>query len=320
MVASNPNPSNHDEESRNGLGRDSNRSSVLLPSIDAVTDVQPDADPSVYRSAEAATSVSPSADHGAADDPEPLSAAEYINKVHDLVFTDVSAAGDRIGDLLVLLESESGSVDQSLHRRAAETIEWIGIRRPREFVVWSEGFRTIARSDDPELAFVGLRSLAQLAAVHERAAAKGIDPALARLDSTDPDIRVSALSLLAEVGHRDTERVSHGDRSIARATRASDPRVRTAAAIAAGNLLGANPQRFPQTARRLFDLLGDSDEGVSTYGHIALVHFASEHPDVVPNKPAAIDHLETVSDDELGLKPGSVATAVAAVAKTGFGR
>ncbi len=318
MVASNPNPSNHDESSQEGPARDAGHSSVLLPSIDAVIDVQPDTDPSAYRSTDAATGASRGADHERTGDPEPLSAVEYVNKIYDLVFTDVSAAGDRIGDLLVLLES--GSIDQSLHRRAAEAIEWIGIRRPRELVVWSEGFRTIARSDDPELAFVGLRSLAQLAAVNERAAAKGIDPALSRLDSTDPDVRVSALSLLAEVGPRDTERVSHGDRSIARATRASDPRVRTAAAIAAGNLLGADPQRFPQTSMRLFDLLGDSNEGVTTYGHIALVHFASEHPDVVPNKTTAIDHLETVSDDELGLQPGSVAEAVAAVAKTGFCR
>lgn len=315
MVAPNPGPSNHETRDHNRPGHGTGQSPVFVPSIDAVTDVQPDTDPSVYRSSETDSS---SLDHANVADPEPLSAAEYVGQVYDLVFTDVSAAGDRIGDLLVLLDCDS--TDRSLHRRATDAIEWIGIRRPREFVVWSDGFRTIAQSEDPELAFVGLRSLAQLATVNERAAAKGIGPALSRLDSPDPDVRISALSLLAEVGTRDTERVSHGDRSIARATGAGDPRVRTAAAIAAGNLLGEDPQRFPQTAMRLFDLLEDADEAVTTYGHIALVHFATEHPDVVPDKPVAIEHLETVSDDELGIQSGSVAEAVAAVATAGFCR
>ncbi|WP_138007860.1 hypothetical protein [Halalkalirubrum salinum] len=317
MVAPNPGSSNHDERSHIRPGHATDQSSVCVPSIDAVTDLQP-ADPSVYRSTQTDVRADRGFDDESTEDPEPLSSAEYVARVYDLVFTDVAAAGDRIGDLLVLLES--GSLDRSVHRRASDTIEWIGIRCPRELVVWSEGFRTVARSDDPELAFVGLRSLAQMATVNEQAATKGIDPALSRLDSPSSNLRVSALSLLAEVGSRDTERVSQGDRSIARSATASEPRVRTAAAIAAGNLLGEDPQRFPRTSMRLFDLLEDSHEVVNTYGHIALVHFAVEHPDVVPEKAAAIDYLESVSDDELGLQPGSVAEAVAAVAKTGFCR
>lgn len=240
-----------------------------------------------------------------ASDDESLSPTEYVVRVHELVYEDPVAAGDRVGDLLVLAEED----DPELRETAGETLAWLGERRPREFEVWADDLAAFAERSDPDLAFLGLRALAQLAPYHESAAMKGLQAAIRRIDAGREDLRAAALALVAEVGAERAHEIGDADRPIAASMAAESARVRTAAAIAAGNLLAAAPQRFPRTAMALLDALEDPDDGVRAFAHVALISFATEHPSVVPEKETAIAALEEVTDDELGLRDGAVAEA-----------
>ena len=295
-------------------------SQLVLPPIDAVTDVSVTTPPDTYRGStqEPEPTVETITDTGiqnATGPPETLSADEYVARVAELVFIDPARAGDRIGDLLSIFETS----DDAIRRDISDTIEWLGYRRPQEFVTWSDGFVMCATADDPEQAYLGLRSLAQVANENETAAAKGLKPAINRLDTTDITLRTAALAVIAEVGARHTQQVSRADRSLANALTAPAARVRTVACIAAGNLLAVDPQRFPQTSMRLFAVWDDEDERVNTYAHVALTNFAIEQPAVIPNKSVVVDRLDTVSDELLGLKEGTTAKAVAEVTKVQAG-
>ncbi|MGM0606304.1 MAG: adaptin [Halobacteriota archaeon] len=341
MVTSNSgrdeDPANDDSQS-DASEVDSGSSQLFVaPSFEQVVGVESNTDPASYRTrapdaderrsrqaSDAAASRSRRA-HADTDvtvgttdtdsSTEELSPEEYVDRVHALAYVDPIAAGDRIGDLLVLLESASSPLVESI----SDTLEWIGYRRPREFVVWADGFAALADASDPDRAFIGIRSLAQLAPVNDTAAAKGLVSAIGRLDVDHTDLRTAALSLVAEVGPDHVEQLSTADRSIANALTDPHPRIRTAAAIAAGALLGANPQRFPQTSMRLFAVLDDDHDTVRTYTHIALANFAIEQPAAIPHKEAVVRRLEAVSDEELGLREGSIAEAIAAVTKVQAG-
>lgn len=234
-----------------------------------------------------------------------FSPREYVVRVHELVYDDPVAAGDRVGDLLVI--AKQGDAD--LRETAGETLAWLGERRPAEFEVWADDLAAFAHEPDPELAYLGLRALAQLAPLHERAARKGLEPAVRRIDAGHEGLRVASLALVAEVGGAMADELGDADRPIAASTNAEAPRVRTAAAIAAGNLLAAEPGRFPRTSMALLDALEDPHEEVRTYAHVALVAFATEHPSTVPEKETALAALEAVTDAELGLRDGAVAEA-----------
>ena len=234
-----------------------------------------------------------------------LSPTEYVVRVHELVYQDPAAAGDRVGDLLVL----ASEGDDDVRKMAGETLAWLGERRPREFEVWADDLAAFADQQDPELAFFGIRALAQLGSDHEDAAAKGLKQAVRRLGSDHEDLRAASLALVAEVGPARADAIGDADRPIAAAMEADAERIRTGAAIAAGNLLAATPQRFPRTSMALLDLLSDPTAVVRTYAHVSLVAFAREHPSVVPEKEAALSALEEATDAELGLKDGAVAQA-----------
>ncbi|MDR5673021.1 HEAT repeats containing protein [Halalkaliarchaeum sp. AArc-CO] len=234
-----------------------------------------------------------------------LSPREYAVRVHELVYRDPTAAGDRVGDLLVL----ASEGDPDVREMAGETLAWLGERRPREFEVWADDLAAFADRREPELSYLGIRALAQLGSCHEDAAAKGLEPAIRRLGSDHEDLRAASLALVAEVGHVKADAIGDADRPIAAAMEAASERIRTGAAIAAGNLLAATPQRFPRTSMALVDTLSDPDDGVRTYAHVALVAFAREHPSVVPDKETALSALEATDDAELGLKDGAVAEA-----------
>lgn len=236
---------------------------------------------------------------------ESLSPREYVVRVHELVYEDPSAAGNRVGDLLVLAEEG----DSRLRETIAETLAWLGERRGREFDVWADDLAAFGEKPDPDLAFLGLRALAQLAPHHEPAARKGLDAAVRRLDADHEGLRAAALALVAEVGADRADEIGDADRAIAASMNVESPRVRTAAAIAAGTLLAAAPQQFPRTSMRLLEALEDPDDEVRTFAHVALIAFATERPAVVPEKEAAIDALDAVTDEELGLRDGAVADA-----------
>lgn len=330
MENSNPGEHRIDDEDRRTRGE------LLLPPVDRVRDVAVDPDEASVRTtagtdqyavvdlagtseAAEAPELSPDQTEGSElsvgpdeeiQDPD-LSAIEYVDRVAELAASDPAAAGDRIGDLIVLATEGDGE----LRHAASETIEWIGSRRRSELLVWADDFAALADDTHFDLAFVGLRSLAQLAPENEAAAAKGLDAALGRLDVERIDVRTASLALVAEIGPEHADRVAPADRSIAGALDADAPRVRTAAAIAAGKLLAADPHRFPRTIDRLSNSLDDSDETARAYAHVALVNFALEQPTAVPDKPAAIEALEATSDEELGLTCGTVDRAIAELAK-----
>lgn len=247
-------------------------------------------------------------------DPSAADPATFVEAVADELERDPVSAIDRVGGLLAVAREHDGPVRVT----AGEALDAIGRRQPDAFDVWAADLAAAARSADDELAFFGLRALAQLAAVDPNAASRGLDAALDNLGAPDADLRQAALAVLAEVGPRDPDDVRRADRPLATALTAEAPSVRTAAAIAAGRLLGSAPNGFPRTATALLDALDDEDEAVRTYAHVALANFATEHPDNVPEKARALSALAGVTDDELGLRRGTLGEAMAALVAREF--
>jgi len=243
-----------------------------------------------------------------------LGPVEFVDRVGGYLEDDPDAAANAIGDLLAIARDEEGAARVA----AGEALDAIGRRQPSAFEVWTEPVVAAARSGDEDVSFFGLRALAQLAGANPRAAGKGLDVALGSLGSASPDIRQAAISVLAEVGPVDPDAVKRADRPLAEALRAGDENVRTAAAIAAGRLLGAAPNKFPRTATALLDVLDDEAARPREFAHVALANFAREHPDNVPQKARALSALAGVTDDELGLRRGTVGEAMTALVSLEF--
>lgn len=247
--------------------------------------------------------------------PPEQSPEEYVESVGDRLENDDPAAADAVGDLLEIARDNR----DGLRVAAGEALDAIGRADPTGLEVWSDDLAAAASSTDDEVAFFGLRGLAQLAAETPRAASKGIEAALGNLEAPTADLRQAALSVVAEVGPDDPDAVRRADRPLARALHDGDPAVRTAAAIAAGRLLGEDPAPFPRAATALLDSVDDEDDRVREFALLALANFAREHPSNVPQKPRAITALSGVSDEELGLRRGATGEAVSALVSLTFG-
>lgn len=247
-------------------------------------------------------------------DPSDETPVEFVDRVGDLLETDPNAAADAVGDLLAIARDHDGATRVAV----GEALDAIGRRQPGAFEVWADAVADAARSGDEEVAFFGLRALAQLASTNPRAAGKGLEPALSNLGSTSSNLRQAALSVVAEVGPNEPEAVKRADRPLAEALRDGDEAVRTAAAIAAGRLLAAAPNAFPRAATALLDAVEDEEGRPREYAHVALANFAREHPDNVPQKERALAALASVSDDELGLRRGALGEAMSALVAREF--
>lgn len=243
-----------------------------------------------------------------------LDPVEFVDRVGGFLEDDPDAAADAVGDLLAVARDNGGAPRVA----AGEALDAIGRRQPSAFEVWTEPIATAARSGDEEVAFFGLRALAQLGATNPRAARTGLDAALDNLRSTSPDISRAALSVLAEVGPEDPGAVKRADRPLAESLRDGDESVRTAAAIAAGRLLGAAPNAFPRTATALLDAVEDEAGRPREFAYVALANYAREHPDNVPQKGRALSALASVTDDELGLRRGAIGEAMTALVSYEF--
>ena len=188
-----------------------------------------------------------------------LDPVEFVDRVGEFLDDDPDAAADAVGDLLAIARGEAGAARVA----AGEALDAIGRRQPSAFEVWSDPIVAAARRGDEDVAFFGLRALAQLAGANQRAARKGLDAALENLGSASPDIRQAAISVLAEVGPGEPDAVKRADRPLAESLRDGDENVRTVAAIAAGRRLGAAPNNFPRTATALVnqEVEGDAAAG-----------------------------------------------------------
>ena len=238
--------------------------------------------------------------------PAPL---EYLRDLTELALIDPVAAGDHVGDLLVLSRHDAAAVRES----AGEALDLVGQLRPVEFEVWAADLVSLAGVADDGRAFLGLRALAQLAGANPRAAACGLDVAFSHVGAPDTDLRRAALVIVAEVGGADPDLVRRADRHVVTALVDPCAEIRLTGAIAAGKLLGAAPGRFPRSATALFDALDDPVDEVWEFAHVALVHFACEHPAQVPNKGRAIETLARVSDADIGVREGATKEALSSV-------
>lgn len=265
------------------------------PVVDGDRTIDPTADP---RSDEAREAESIGGDE--------ITPLEYVESVAEIAVTDPVAAGDRIGDLLVVARDHGDA-----RAAAGEVLNLVGLLRPAEFAVWIDDLVSFAGAADGELSFIGLRSIAQLAGENPRAAATGLDVAFDNLRASRTETRQAALSIVAEVGAERPRLVERADRHVANALGDADPGARLAGAITAGKLLGADPGSFPRTATALFDALDDDDDAVWEYAHVALVNFAQEHPHQIPDKERTIEILATVSDASLGVQEGATKEALA---------
>ena len=257
---------------------------------------------------------SPPIDRGAVDAEPDADPVEFVDRVADALEDDPDAAADAVGGLLTVTREETGATRVA----AGEALDAIGRRQPSAFEVWSEPIAAAARSGDEEVAFFGMRALAQLAGANPRAAAKGLDAALSNLRAPSPDLRQAALSVVAEVGPDDPDAVKRADRPLAESLRDEDENVRTAAAIAAGRLLAEAPNALPRTATALLDALDDEGPRVREFAHVALANYARQHPENVPQKARALTALAGVTDDELGLRRGALGEAMSALVALEF--
>lgn len=235
------------------------------------------------------------------DDLDTTEPSDYVADVRDLIATDPTAAGDHVGALLTIVQDHP----DPLREQAGEALNAIGLLRPSEFEVWAVDLVDAAESPDEEIAFIGLRALAQLAATHPPAAAKGLDAAFQYLDAADTATRQAALSIVAEVGADDPEAVRSADRHIAAALRDDHAPIRQAGAMAAGRLLSVNPSAFPRTAPALIEVLSDDNTEVREYAHVALAAFAKAHPTNVPDPDRAVQALLEIRDKDIGLREGA---------------
>lgn len=242
-------------------------------------------------------------------DPSATSPDDYVESVRDLLTTDQTAAGDHVGALLALARDN----DDPIRTKAGEALNTIGLLRPTEFEVWTTELVSAAESSETEIAFLGLRALAQLAATHPPAAAAGLDAAFDHLDVPDTPTRQAALSIIAEVGADDPDAVRRADRHIAAALRDSQPPIRLAGAITAGRVLTADPTGFPRTAPALLETITDDDPDVREYAITALAAFAKAHPENVPDPNKAVSALVDASDAALGLREGATDEAATAL-------
>ena len=241
-----------------------------------------------------------------ADLPVDPTSLERVTSIAETALRDPVSAGDRIGDLLVLAREHEGEVRET----AGEVLNLLGLLRPAEFAVWRDDLASIARSSDDRIAFYALRALAQLAGDDARAASSALDVAFDHVEAPRTEMRQAALSIVAEVGGERPDLVRRADRHVMAALVDPDPGVRLAGAITAGKLLGAAPGTFPRTATVLLEALDDDCDAVWEYAHVALVHFAREHPEQVPEKKRAIERLGSISDEDLGVREGATKDAL----------
>lgn len=254
---------------------------------------------------------------GASDERPPaadLTPAERVERVATLIERDSAQTSQVVGELLTIVTEHQGAPRVA----AGEALDAIGRQDPRAFEVWTDALAAVATDADDEVAFFGLRALAQLAAVRPQAATKGRAAALQNLSAPSADLRRAALSIVAEIGPDDPVAVQRADRPLSAALDDDDAGVRTGAAIAAGRLLASSPSRFPRTATTLIDALDDEDDAVRKYAHLALANFANEHPSNVPRKERAIEALANVSDDDLDLRRGAIGEALTALVSNTF--
>lgn len=233
----------------------------------------------------------------------------FVDSVVETALSNPIAAGDAVGDLLAIVRD----CDEEARTAAEEALDLLGYLRPVEFEVWADDVAAFAASDEDELAFVGLRTLAQLAAVRPQAAKRGFDAAVRRLRVDHEPTRRAALAVVGEVGQAFPADASETDRAVSAALRDPSPGVRLAGVMTAGKLLGADPNRFPRTVMALPETFEDDDDEVWEYAHVALVHFVRQHPSQVPEKRRVVERLADVSDEELGVREGATKDAMTAL-------
>ena len=249
----------------------------------------------------------PAAARAETDGSNDLDGAERVAEIASKAAADPESAGNFVGELIRIAEAG----DRESLEAVDDVLDAIGRERPVEFEVWSEWLVRLAGSGRDDLAFLGLRSLAQLASVRPRAASNGLDVAFENLTAPDTSIRRAALSVLAEVGPASPSIAGRADRPIATAIHDPNPSIRMAGVIAAGRLLPAAPTELPRSAQALIEALGDGDEQVERFAHIGLLNLARERPTAVPDRERAIKAIAAVSDGELGLRRGASDEALA---------
>ncbi|MFB6304638.1 MAG: adaptin [Haloferacaceae archaeon] len=244
----------------------------------------------------------------------PVDALDYAADVRDAAALDAAAAADHVDHLASVVRETTGDSRAA----AAEALDLIGRRRPSTLAVWTDDLVALAADADPAAAAAGLRALVRLAEADPAAAAAGAGTAVDAAGATDARRR-PALRLVAALAEADPEHVPDADRVVAAAMADADAGVRTAGALCAASVLAAAPGTFPRTATGLFELLDDADADVRAGAHLALVRFARDHPEQVPEKRAAVEALGRASDADLDLAPGATKDALTALLEVAHG-
>lgn len=222
------------------------------------------------------------------DRPEGVPARDRARALRDAAEERPFVAAGAVGELIELVADHGGATRED----AGAALKEIGKRAPASLGDWSGALADLAGADDDRAAGIGLRALAQLAAVDPDAVEPAVEPAIAGLDATDETARAAALSMLAELGDADPSHVAPADAAIADALEDPAPVVCSAAVMAAGRVLGADPTALPRTRERLVASV-DGDGGCR---RAALVYVAMASPGALPE-------LERLATDD-GSAPG----------------
>lgn len=214
-----------------------------------------------------------------------------------------------IGELVALVETHEGKTREN----AGRALELVGQRTPTAFDAWVDELAAVAARDDEAAAFVGLRALAQLAAVNERDVRPALDAVRTHLDAETDQTRAAAWAVVAEVGSAYPESIADLDARLGAALCDPAELVCAAAVLTAGRVLPVAPDASPETAARLLDTVDAERAELRRKAYWALVNVAIERPAVIPDPRRAIKALTRVTDSELELTDGTVARAISAL-------
>ncbi len=219
-------------------------------------------------------------------------------------------AVEALPELLTLVIEQ----DDQAREDAIEALDRIGRQTPDSLVQWIDDLAELAVSPKDDVAFAGLRALAQ-AAGHDPGAVEPVVEQVTRsLGDDHAGCRAAALAVMAELAEEAPSLVYDEIDHVLDAMDHGDPIVRSAGLMAAGKAVVADPTGADRLIEGIRDRLADPEARVRERAHWAFIAIVDEHPEVVDDPAAVIEHLATVNDAALGLVEGTVGDAIAGLA------
>lgn len=219
-------------------------------------------------------------------------------------------AVDALPELLALVIEQ----DDQAREDAIEALHRIGRQTPESLLQWIDDLAELAVSPKDDVAFAGLRALAQAAGHDHEAVEPVVEQVTRSLGDEHTGCRSAALAVMAELATDAPSLVYDEIDHVLDALEHDDPTVRSAGVMAAGKAVLNDPSGADRLLGGIRGRLDDPDPRVRERAHWAFIAIVDEHPGIVDNPAADIEYLATVNDADLGLIEGTVGDAIAGLA------